>query len=95
MIQISDKVICVNDAYQDDDLARIKNGEIYVVREIVEDDTGVGLRLVGKHPEQTYYRGQMVERAWNILRFRKLADIQSENAARHAESALENALDQT
>lgn len=84
MISISDKVVCVNDARQDDDLARIKKGVIYVVREIVpyNDGNGVGLRLVGVQPSQMHYRGKLHERTWNITRFRKLADIKAENAAK-------------
>jgi len=75
-------------------------GEVYVVlsivREIQDGRYVIGLNLVGMNagswPKKLWrvipIKG--TQRSYNADRFRKLTDIQAENAARHAKSSLHN-----
>lgn len=81
MFSISDKVVCVDDRFTPDVAAWFtglpKRGVVYVVRGI-DPINGTGVYLVGIYGA-TWFDGG--ERGFCQTRFRKLTDIQSENAA--------------
>lgn len=80
MFQINDKVVCVDDSGQFDDWDAVRHGETYVVRGISSQG---GPYLVGLCAGY-WYDGEEVSFA--SIRFRKLTDIQAENAAKHADA---------
>lgn len=86
MFQVNDKVVCVDDTFATNpSLARqpkawITNGTTYVVRGV--SSTG-GPLLVGIDGGQ-WHDGE--EASWRGSRFRKLAEVKAENAAKRAEA---------
>lgn len=89
MFQINDKVVCVDDTpargknpYRGASLP-IKHGVIYVVRGMATSPANgsVGLHLVGIHFPSNR---EGLEYGFMPERFRKLSEIQAENAAKRA-----------
>ena len=82
MFSTSDKVVCVNDLFTPDAASWFtglpKRDVVYVVRRIDERGTREGVYLVGIRGN-IWFDG--TERGFCPTRFRKLTDIQAENAS--------------
>ena len=85
MFQINDKVVCVDARNTGDPTLAmpLKEGVVYVVRGVDTDfpDGAVGLFVVGACAG---YWGRQGEVPFDSKRFRKLSDVQAENAAKRA-----------
>ena len=87
MFQINDKVVCVdNDGWYYDRLpVPPQKGPVYVVEYVVPQGTS-GQRNTERLGLTRYCLMLVgVEGEWHPARFRKLSDIQAENAAKRAE----------